>query len=84
MNNVAKYAEATSADVSLAQRNGSLEFMVHDDGRGFDPAATAYGTGLQGIADRLDAAGGTLRIESAPGEGTTISGAIPAAAEGAS
>lgn len=84
MNNVAKYAEATSADVSLAQRNGSLEFTVHDDGRGFDPAATGYGTGLQGIADRLDAVGGTLRIESAPGRGTTISGAVPAAARGAS
>lgn len=84
MNNVAKYAEATAADVSLARRNGSLEFTVHDDGRGFDPAATGYGTGLQGIADRIDAVGGTLRLESAPGEGTTISGAVPGAAEDAS
>ena len=84
MNNVAKYAEASAAEIALAQRNGSLEFAVHDDGRGFDPDATGYGTGLQGIADRLDAVGGTLRIESAPGAGTTISGAVPAAAGGAS
>ncbi|MGZ8805293.1 MAG: histidine kinase, partial [Microbacterium sp.] len=76
MNNVAKYAGATATEISLSQRNGSLEFTVRDNGRGFDPKASGYGTGLQGIADRLDAIGGTIRIESAPGAGTTLKGSI--------
>jgi signal transduction histidine kinase len=50
-----------------------------DDGRGFDPHATGYGTGLQGIADRLDAIGGTLAVASQTGAGTTITGTVPAA-----
>ena len=82
LNNVAKYAEATHATIELAERNGSLEFTVTDDGRGFDTASTSYGTGLQGIADRLDAIGGTVRVESAPGAGTSLTGSISAEASG--
>ncbi|MDQ3209818.1 MAG: sensor histidine kinase, partial [Actinomycetota bacterium] len=77
MNNIAKYAEAAGIEISLAQRNGSLEFGVRDDGRGFDIAATSQGTGLQGIVDRIDAIGGTLVIESSPGVGTSVSGSVP-------
>jgi len=77
MNNVAKYADATSTEISLSQRNGSLEFSVRDDGRGFDPAATARGTGLIGIEDRLDAIGGSLEIETEPGAGTRVAGRVP-------
>jgi signal transduction histidine kinase len=78
MQNVAKYAEASRAVVTLSNGAGSLTFTVTDDGRGFDPASTGYGTGLQGIADRLAALGGTLGVESAQGEGTTIHGSLPA------
>ena len=81
MNNIAKYADASSATVALTQSNGRLTFVVTDDGQGFDPLATGYGTGLQGIADRLDAIGGTLSIASRAGAGTTISGTVPAVAE---
>ena len=77
MNNVAKYADAGSTEISLAQRNGSLEFSVRDDGRGFDPAAAARGTGLLGIEDRLDAIGGSLEIETEPGAGTRVVGRVP-------
>ena len=77
LQNVAKYAAASSATVRLAQSNGSLTFEVIDDGRGFDPEAAERGSGLQGIADRLAALGGTLAVRSAPGEGTTIAGALP-------
>ena len=76
LNNTAKYAEASHATITLAQRNGALEFTVSDDGRGFDRSSTTDGTGLQGIADRLDAIGGTMQIESAPGAGTTLVGVI--------
>jgi signal transduction histidine kinase len=76
LQNVAKYSEATAATVRLAQRNGTLNFTVSDDGRGFDPAAAERGSGLQGIADRLAALGGTFEVRSAPGEGTAVSGSL--------
>jgi signal transduction histidine kinase len=77
LNNVAKYAEATRAEVSLAQDDGHLRFAVVDDGTGFDTADTSYGTGVQGMADRLDAIGGALQVVSRKGGGTTIEGQIP-------
>lgn len=79
LNNVAKYSGATRAEVRLAQTNGELTFEITDDGGGFDPSETAYGTGLQGMADRLDALGGTLEVRSAPGAGTTITGRVAGA-----
>ena len=78
LNNVAKYAEASSATVSLTQANGTLTFTVADDGVGFEESGVAHGTGLQGIADRLDAIGGEVRVRSAPGRGTTVTGTVPA------
>ncbi len=80
MQNVAKYADATRACITLMVEEGDLRFSVEDDGVGFDPSAIVYGTGLQGMADRLDAIGGTLEVRSAPGEGTAIRGRIPAPA----
>ena len=79
LNNVAKYARADAAAVTLVATNGDLRFTVEDDGVGFDPAATSYGTGLQGMADRLDAVGGRFEIRSAPGAGTTVIGVAPVA-----
>jgi signal transduction histidine kinase len=77
LQNIAKYAEAKSATVRLADGTGTLTFNVTDDGKGFDPASTGYGTGLQGMADRLDALGGSLDVQSAPHEGTTVLGSVP-------
>jgi signal transduction histidine kinase len=82
LNNVAKYAEASQATVRLSQQDGHLAFAVTDDGRGFDAAASSYGTGLQGMADRLDAVGGELRVESRPGTGSTVSGHVPVGGAG--
>jgi signal transduction histidine kinase len=76
LQNVAKYAEASSATVILAQSNGHLTFEVVDDGRGFDPASQGSGTGLQGIADRLGALHGDLTVRSEPGAGTRVRGRI--------
>jgi signal transduction histidine kinase len=74
--NVAKYAEATTAAMRLAERDGSLVFEIEDDGSGFDTTVTTYGTGMQGMVDRLDAIGGTLGIHSSLGEGTVVRGTI--------
>jgi signal transduction histidine kinase len=76
LQNVAKYAGATHATVRLYEEGGELTFEVTDDGRGFDTSKTSYGTGMQGMADRLSAQGGTLEIRSAPDEGTTVIGRI--------
>jgi signal transduction histidine kinase len=79
LQNVAKYAQASRATVALTCPDGQLGFTVTDDGDGFDTAKATHGTGVQGMADRLAAVGGSLRIDSAPGLGTTISGTLPVA-----
>ncbi len=77
LQNVAKYAEATAVTVRLRQVDGLLTFEVTDDGVGFDPKTRGYGTGLQGMADRLAALAGELIVTSSPGSGTTVTGSVP-------
>jgi signal transduction histidine kinase len=77
MQNVAKYADATRIDLRVTATPDTLSFTVRDDGRGFDPDTVSRGIGLQGMADRLDAIGGTLEVQSAPGAGTMINGVLP-------
>ncbi|HEX3327479.1 MAG TPA: GAF domain-containing sensor histidine kinase, partial [Actinomycetota bacterium] len=76
MQNVSKYAEATTTVVRLAETDGHLLFEIQDDGRGFSPDETGYGTGLRGMADRLDAIGGNLEVSSEPGQGTLVRGQV--------
>jgi signal transduction histidine kinase len=76
LQNVAKYARASAAKVTLGQDGPLLTFTVADDGQGFDPATTPAGSGLQGITDRLAALGGTIEIASAPSHGTQITGQL--------
>ena len=73
--NVAKYAQATHADVAVHRANGTLMVDVIDDGVG--GADTAKGSGLRGIADRVAALDGTLSVESPPGRGTRLHVEIP-------
>jgi signal transduction histidine kinase len=82
LQNTAKYAKASAATIRLAGHGSGLRFTVTDDGVGFDAASTAPGSGLQGMTDRLAALGGTLRIQSAPGNGTTLTGELPASPRG--
>ena len=79
LQNAAKYADPASVQVRLSEDDGALRFSVSDDGAGFDPATTPRGTGLQNMADRVEALGGTLSIVSSPGSGTTVTGRIPVA-----
>ncbi len=73
--NVAKYAYASSVTVSVAQQNGLATVEVADDGvGGADPE---LGTGLRGLADRIEALEGTLAVDSPSGEGTRIRAEIP-------
>ncbi len=77
LQNAAKYAEAGQITVRLVEDDGELVLSVRDDGRGFDPAATPLGAGLQNMADRLAALDGRLVVRSRAGGGTTIEGRIP-------
>jgi signal transduction histidine kinase len=77
LQNVAKYASASRAVVELSDGDGRLRFTVTDDGVGFDQATSTFGTGLQGIADRLAALGGELAVTSSPGRGTSVAGSLP-------
>jgi len=81
LQNVAKYAQASSVSVTLAERDHTLLFAVTDDGVGFDPVTAQHGSGLQGIADRLGALDGPVSVTSSPGHGTTIEGQLPVRAE---
>jgi signal transduction histidine kinase len=78
LQNVAKYSGAGSARVLLRQEDHQLRFEVADDGVGFDATTSGMGTGLQGMADRLDTVGGTVTVDSKPGMGTTVTGYVPA------
>jgi signal transduction histidine kinase len=77
LQNVAKYAHAERATVSLAQRDGQLWFSVTDNGNGFDTQNAPRGSGTQNMADRMSALGGILIVTSTVGQGTTVSGSIP-------
>jgi signal transduction histidine kinase len=73
--NVAKYASASSVAIFVAASDGVVQVEIADDGvGGADPGR---GSGLRGLADRLDALGGTLTIESFPGKGTRLLAEIP-------
>ena len=82
LQNAAKYAQASHATVRLSAPDGVLAFAVEDDGVGFDTGATSFGTGMQGMSDRLAALGGELRVTSTPGAGTCVEGQVPVGAGG--
>ena len=75
LTNVAKHAHARSVRVRVAQTGSMVVVQVHDDGVG--GADTAGGTGLEGLADRVEALGGRLELASPAGAGTTLSAEIP-------
>jgi signal transduction histidine kinase len=77
LQNVAKYADASSVSVKLGIEDGQLNFEISDDGRGFDSATTPLGSGMQNMADRLAALGGSIEVQSIPGRGTSVRGHIP-------
>jgi PAS domain S-box-containing protein len=73
--NATKHAQASRIDVSLAPRDGVLLLSIRDDGVG--GADSGQGSGLVGLHDRVEALGGTIRIESPPGAGTLLVVALP-------
>lgn len=79
LTNVVRHAKATTASVVVTMADGFVQLVVEDDGVGFEPASLvpAEQVGLIGMRQRLEFLGGSLRVESAPGRGTTVHGRVP-------
>ena len=79
--NIAKYAQATRVEVVLTAPHGVAEISVRDDGVGFDTSQRRVSAhGLLGMRYRVEAEGGRLVLESAPGHGTLVHATLPLAA----
>jgi signal transduction histidine kinase len=75
LTNVAKHANASAVEVDVDRDDGLVRLDIRDDGvGGADPAR---GSGLVGLKDRVEATGGSLRVESRPGEGTSVLVELP-------
>jgi two-component system, NarL family, sensor kinase len=73
LNNVLKHAQARQVIVQLTRHEQQVQVVVEDDGRGFDTRQPlAAGVGLRSIQARVDYLGGTLEVQSQPGQGTTV------------
>jgi signal transduction histidine kinase len=79
LQNAAKHATGATVVTMSVWEDRQLHFEVGDDGAGFDVATTPWGKGLINLTDRLSAVGGTIRVRSAPGQGTVLGGSIPLA-----
>jgi signal transduction histidine kinase len=78
LQNVAKYANASHVSVEVTAVDGEVMFAVADNGRGFDPAsASDTEGGLRGLDDRTCMLGGWIAVDTTPGGGTRVRGAIP-------
>lgn len=78
LQNASKHAgEGATVTIDVKETAGELEFEVVDNGAGFDPQARGIGAGFVNMSDRLGALSGTLQVESAPGRGTRVAGALP-------
>ncbi len=77
LSNALRHAEASTVEVRVSSTSDGIEIEVIDDGTGFDFAAEEPGIGIASMGARTERAGGTLRIVSAPGEGTRVSMTVP-------
>ncbi|MVM39332.1 tetratricopeptide repeat protein [Spirosoma sp. HMF3257] len=72
INNLVKYSEATQATVRVTRLTDQLEMLIEDNGRGFDVTKPRERTGQSSMQQRAEAVGGSLDVQSAPGQGTRL------------
>jgi signal transduction histidine kinase len=72
VNNIAKYSNATKAEIQIELISDKIQLIVKDNGIGFDPKSIIRGNGLSSLHARANALGGLVEIESIVGNGTTI------------
>ena len=78
LSNVERHGAAATCRVTLRGTDEGVLLEVDDDGRGFDVDLATWGMGIENLRDRVAALGGTFRIDSTPGEGTTVRVTLPA------
>jgi len=79
LTNCARHAQATTIQIAMERRNGSVGLSIRDDGIGFDTGRARAGLGLVGIEERVKKLGGSLAVSSWPNRGTLLSVEIPLA-----
>ena len=77
LQNASKHAPGASIVITLSTDDDHFAFSVKDEGPGFDTNKVKTGSGLQNMADRVDALGGVFNIQSAAGRGTDVRGQVP-------
>ena len=82
LNNVARHAQATQAEVKIEQMNGTISMKIKDNGKGFQEERVLHAKksrrlGLLGMRERLEMVGGGFAVTSTPGKGTTVVAQIP-------
>jgi PAS domain S-box-containing protein len=77
LNNVIRHAEATKTTIELSLKKHQIKLVIKDDGKGFDPAATKKGAGLNNIRNRVYLLNGSLTIKTEPGKGCTLLVKLP-------
>ena len=82
LTNVARHSDASRVSVFVGGERGRLRVVVEDNGVGFDPEAPTRRLGLMGIRERVTILGGTVTIDSSPGQGTAVT--VEIATQGAS
>jgi signal transduction histidine kinase len=76
LNNAARHSGGHNARVTIRQKDAAIFLSIHDDGGGFDPHHSR-GLGLLGMEERVRRLGGSFRVDSKPGAGTTIEATLP-------
>ncbi len=77
LNNMAKYSEASFAEVNVSVNGAQLLVAISDNGKGFDTQLNGHGNGLHNMKKRAELLGGNFRLISTPGRGTSIQCRIP-------
>jgi signal transduction histidine kinase len=77
LNNVVRHAHATEVEFRLATVENTLEIVIADNGHGFETDSPSDRHGVKNLSARLAALGGSCRVESAPGQGTTVRIRLP-------
>jgi signal transduction histidine kinase len=85
--NAVSHSGCSRIGVSLEVSDGEVAGSVQDDGRGFDPEAVgqatpSWGVGLRSMRERAEMLGGSLRVDSSPGDGTTVEVSVPLDGQG--
>jgi signal transduction histidine kinase len=77
LTNATKHGDAMAVLVEATEGDSAVQLTIRDDGEGFEPGGSTEGLGLAGMRERAEILSGSLEVESAPGQGTSITATLP-------